>query len=204
MKKCVVRGAECGGAKLPPDAAIAPRGTYRCILADPPWPETMSGRYARTRYRRPAALPYPTMPVAAIAALPVGSLAAPDAHIWLWTTNRFLRAGFDVLDAWGARYLAPVHAIKPSGFGNYFVHRSQTLLFGYVGKCRFPAARFAPNLIHVGNPSRHSGKWPETYAYIERISPGPRIELFARERRAGWDAWGDEVHSDISLEAANA
>lgn len=142
-----------------------------------------------------------------IKALPVGELADEGAHLWLWTTNAFLRAGFDVIEAWGFKYLAPIHWIKPSGIGNWFVHRTQTLLFGYKKYCRFPQARYQPNLIESQCPTKHSAKPEQSYAYIERISPEPRLELFARPvsplfpKRPGWDVWGNEVESDIDLMA---
>ena len=151
---------------------------FACILADPPWPQVISGKYKTTRNLRPDRLPYETLSVAAIQSMPVEDIAAHDAHLWLWTTNQFLEDGFRVMRSWGFKYLAPIHAIKPSGIGNYFIHRTQTMLFGYRGKCRFPMAR-----------------------YIEAISPGPRIELFARRQRPGWHVWGNEVKSSIELTA---
>ena len=173
--------------------------SYLTILADPPWAQTMSGRRTRPKGDAAPGLPYPTMSLDAIKALSVGDLAAEGAHLWLWTTNQFLCQGFDVMDAWGFRYLAPIHWVKPSGIGNWFVHRTQTLLFGYKGKCRFPLSRYQPNLIQTGDPVRHSAKPAATYEYIERVSPAPRLELFARQRREGWDCWGNEVQSDIQM-----
>ncbi len=173
-------------------------GKYRCILIDPPWQQKMIGKRKRRGKYAPT-LPYPTMDYAEIAQLPVGSLGADDAHLWLWTTNQFLEAGFSLLKAWGFTYLAPIHAIKPSGIGNYFVSRTQTLLFAYKKRCRFPLARYQPNIIEVHHPRRHSEKWDKTYDYIESISPSPRVELFARRKRPGWDVWGNEVESDVVL-----
>lgn len=172
---------------------------YLTILADPPWAQSLTGR--RKRYKGGAApeLPYQTMTLNEIKAMPIGELASDGSHLWLWTTNEFIRHGFDVMDSWGFRYLAPIHWVKPSGIGNWFVHRTQTLLFGYRGKCRFDKARYLPNLIHAGNPRRHSEKPEESYRYIESVSVGPRLELFARKRRQGWDSWGNEVVSDIQF-----
>jgi N6-adenosine-specific RNA methylase IME4 len=178
---------------------------YRCILIDPPWAQTMSGAYKKSRHSRPKALPYGSMALDDIKALPVGAWASDDCHLWLWTTNEFLRAGFDCMDAWGFQYLAPVHWIKPSGQGNYFIHRTQTLLFGYKRRCIFPAARYRPNIITTGDPIAHSAKPDQTYRYIEDISPGPRLEVFARPwtplfpKREGWDVWGNEVDSDVDF-----
>lgn len=179
---------------------------YATILADPPWAQTMGNKRIRTKGGAPAGgLPYPTMALEDIKAMPVRELAAEGAHLWLWTTNEFLRAGFDVMEAWGFKYLAPVHWVKPSGIGNWFVHRTQTMLFGYKDRCEFPMARYRPNLIETGDPAAHSAKPDATYRYIESISPEPRLELFARPwtplfpKRDGWHHWGNEMASDVAL-----
>jgi len=173
---------------------------YRCILIDPPWPITKTGKRKRAKGGQPEELPYPTMTLEEMLRLPVKALGSDDCHLWLWTTNQFLEDGFVLMRAWGFKYLSAIHAIKPSGVGNYFVQRSQTILFGYKSKCKFPQERYKPNIIEVGDPKRHSEKWDETYEYIESVSPGPRVELFARRKRSGWDVWGNEVESDIKLQ----
>ena len=173
---------------------------YGCILADPPWALKMAGQRTRAKEgRKPERLPYQTMTVAEMCALPVGELATDDAHLWLWTTNQHLEDGFGVMRAWGFKYLAPVHWIKPTGMGNYFIHRTQTLLFGYRKKCLFPLARYKPNIFHSGDPKRHSEKPEASYELVEEVSPGPRLELFSRRKRANWHVWGNEVPCDISM-----
>lgn len=202
----------CGIASTDGLGVIGPR-RYMTILADPPWAQTLMGRRKRGGVHpagEPATeMPYDTMTLDDIKTLPVGAWADEGAHLWLWTTNEYLRAGFDVMEAWGFKYLAPVHWVKPGGIGNWFVHRTQTLLFGYKDRCRFPLARYAPNIIETGNPAEHSAKPDATYAYIERISPGPRLEVFARPwtpmfpKRDGWDVWGNEVACDVDLMTPN-
>ena len=140
-------------------------------------------------------LDYPTMTIEAICSMRVADIALQGAHLWLWTTNQHLEDGFRVMRAWGFKYLAPVHWIKASGQGNWFVHRTQTLLFGYRERCVFPLARYQQNIIESPKPERHSAKPLAAVAYIESISPPPRIELFARTNRLGWDAWGNECLS---------
>lgn len=169
-----------------------PTGRYLTILADPPWQEPMMGRRIRTKGGGAPLFPYPTMSLPSICALPVEGLAGVGCHLWLWTTNGFLCQGFEVMERWGFKYLAPLHWIKPSGFGNYVIHRSQTLLLGYRGKCVFDRLRYFPNLI-MAAPRKHSQKPAEAYELIERVSHGPRLELFARQQRDGWTSWGDEV-----------
>ena len=175
---------------------------YRTILADPPWDQGLSGKYNNPKNRRPESLPYSTMTLDEIKALPVGEFATDGAHLWLWTTNAFLRQGFDVLYSWGFKYLAPVHWVKPSGMGNWFVHRTQTILFGYRKPCRMGDGRYSPNVIYADTPRRHSQKPEEVFTLIESVSYGPRLELFARAKREGWDSWGNEVESDESITKA--
>jgi N6-adenosine-specific RNA methylase IME4 len=175
---------------------------YRTIVADPPWQQPLTGRRAG-RHVVSGSLPYPTMTLEQIKRLRVGDMAEDDAHLWLWTTNAFLRQGFDVMEAWGFKYLAPVTWVKPSGMGNYFAHRSQTLLFGYRKRCLFPLARYRSTVLVTNTTPRHSRKPDEAYALIEAVSPGPRLELFARPpHRLGWDVWGNESANTAELEAA--
>ena len=110
--------------------------------------------------------PYSCMTVKEICALRVGDLADDGCHLWLWTTNAFLREGFDVMNAWGFRYLAPIHWIKPSGFGNYVIHRTQTLLLGYKSRCDFSRLRYFENILETGNPKQHSRK-PERILWTD-------------------------------------
>jgi N6-adenosine-specific RNA methylase IME4 len=171
---------------------------YRTTLVDPPWPQKTVGRYSRRRHSRPDRLPYMTMNLVDIKALPVGDFADVGCHLWLWTTNAFLRDGFDVMEAWGFRYLAPVTWVKPSGLGAWFAHATQTLLMGYKGRCIFNGARYKPTAFRA-NPKAHSTKPDEAYRLIESISDAPRLELFARAKRDGWQVWGDEVECDIAM-----
>lgn len=175
---------------------------YKTILADPPWSERMLGKWQR-RHKAPEKIVYPTLSLDEIKSMPVDDLADEGCHLWLWTTNSHLRAGFDVMEAWGFKYLAPVTWVKPSGMGAWFVHRTQTLLFGYKGKCVFPKARYKPTVLFANVERQHSRKPEESYRLIESVSPAPRIELFARRPRDGWDVWGNEVESDIQLEVGS-
>lgn len=171
---------------------------YQIIYADPPWEQKMRGHY-KTRPKDSKVLPYKTMTVEEIKKLPINNIAEDGCHLWLWTTNQFLKDGFEVMEAWGFKYLAPITWVKPSGMGNWFVHRTQTLLFGYKEKCIFPKARYKPTVLITGLPKRHSEKPIEMKKLIEEISGTPRIELFARKKTEGWDVWGDEVESDIEF-----
>jgi|SRR5947209_4974709 len=126
--------------------------------------------------------------------LPVPDLADADSHVWCWTNNRSLPQGFDLLSHWGYKYLAPIHWVKPSGFGAWFVHRTQTLLFGYKGKLdMLDGGRFKPNVIFANPRGGHSTKPPESVELIEAVSHEPRVELFAPSTRPGWTSLGDGI-----------
>jgi N6-adenosine-specific RNA methylase IME4 len=173
---------------------------FKTILADPPWELSMRGKRKRAKEPNlPGSLPYPTMTLDEICALPIGNLSSDDCHLWLWTTNQHLADGFHVMDAWGFHYLAPIHWIKPSGVGNWFVHRTQTILFGYRKCCHFDRARYRPNIVLTGSPKRHSEKPEESYRLIEDVSSEPRLELFSRRKRPGWYSWGNEITNDIEM-----
>lgn len=153
----------------------------------------MIGKLSDPRHSRPDKLPYPTLTVEQLKTLPVERLAAPDCHLWLWTTNKFLPDGLDLMAHWGFKYMVPVHWVKPSGFGMWWVHRSQTLLFGYRGKLDMKT-RLRPNVLFA-SPKRHghSTKPEASYDLIEAVSHAPRLELFARRTRPGWTTWGNEI-----------
>ena len=174
-----------------------PAGIYQTILVDPPWPQPMSG--ARKRPKKGGVrkvLPYPTMTLAQIKGLPVGDLAGPGSHLWLWTTNAFLPVSFGILTGWGFRYLCPVTWVKPNGIGNWFVHRTEHLIFGYRPPLRM-VTRYKANVIFadrkVEGISVHSRKPDGSYELIEQVSHEPRLELFARRTRPGWQTWGNDV-----------
>jgi N6-adenosine-specific RNA methylase IME4 len=163
---------------------------YRTILADPPWELPQRGE------RGPR---YPLLSVEAICRLPVAPLAATDAHLWLWVTNSTIFAGRQVMTAWGFSYRSCLTWIKPRfGLGPYLRNQTEHLLLGVRGRA---PTRFKGQGTWLYAPlQEHSHKPEEQYAVIERCSPGPYLELFARHRQPGWHVWGDEVDSDIQLD----
>ena len=185
---------------------------YKTILIDPPWQQELSGRYKNfSNLRTGKKIGYKTMSLEEIQNLPIEKIADEGCHLWLWTTNQFLEQGFQLIRGWGFIYLAPIHWIKPSGRGNYFVHYTQTILFAYYKRCLFKHKRYLPNYFKTEkNPAYHSRKPVESYRLIESISCEPRLELFARPhspmfpKLPGWDVWGNEMpENDIDLFETN-
>lgn len=144
---------------------------------------------------------YRTMHLDEICALPVKSIAADAAHLYLWVPSSMLPDGLKVMSDWGFRYTTSITWLKTrldgepdgSGVGFYFRNAIELLLFGVRGSLRtLPAARSMTNVI-AARRREHSRKPVEAYHLIEQSSPGPRLELFARQERDGWAAWGDEA-----------
>ena len=164
---------------------------YRTVMADPPWDIEQGGARGAINH-------YNLMKLEHIKAMPIADLVDKNAHCWLWVTNAALKHGYDVLEAWGFTPRSVFCWIKPRlGLGNYLRNASEHVLFGSRGK--------APVLYHsqpnwmFAPVQDHSHKPEEQYAIIERVSPGPYLELFARRHQSGWDAWGNEIDSDIVL-----
>lgn len=165
---------------------------YKTILADPPWDIQQTGNFGAINH-------YSLMSLEQIKAMPVADLAAPDSHCWLWVTNAVLRYGYDVLEAWGFTPRSIFVWLKPYlGPGVYLRNSTESVLLGTRGKAPI---QFNSQMNWGFFPRReHSHKPEELYDIIERCSPGPeRLELFARRRRHGWDAWGNEIDSDVEI-----
>jgi len=170
---------------------------YRCIVADPPWPQKLVGKFKR--HSGPDKLPYSVMTISEIASMTVSDLAEEAAHLWLWTTNSHLRDAFAVMEAWGFRYLNTVTWVKPSGLGAWFANTTQHVLFGYMERCEFPLARWRPTHFNA-TPLKHSQKPEEFYNLARSISPGPRLDLFNRRVIEGFDGWGDQSPNSTQLD----
>jgi len=136
-------------------------------------------------------LPFPTLTVAQIAALPVGRMADTAAAVFLWTTNRYLPHAFDVLSTWGFVYRQTLVWEKPnaSPFGGAVAPTTtEFLLVARRGGHRW-SGRAESAVLRISR-TRHSRKPDAFLDLVERVSPGPYLELFARRQRLGWDTWG--------------
>lgn len=172
--------------QAPADPGPLPDRTYRTIAADPPW------QYGNSATRGAAEDHYRTMTIPELCAIDVAKLAAPDAHLYLWTTNGFLREAFEVVEAWGFTYKTCLTWVKPQiGMGNYF--RSVTEHIYFATRGRLPITDRTLRNYFEAPRGKHSAKPDKFYDLAEVASPGPRLEMFARRRRLGWDVWGDEA-----------
>ena len=174
---------------------------FRCIVADPPWayPSKMGGKgFGHGRMGTPMTaktMPYATMPVDDIAALPVRDVAADGCHLYLWTTQRFLRDAYTVLDAWGFKQGALlVWSKPPKGVVGTWVCSAEFCIFARRGTLKH--LRRHIGTVFQWSRGRHSAK-PEAFQdMVETVSPGPYLELFARRPRPNWTVWGNEVEAN--------
>lgn len=203
---------------------------YRTIVADPPWPMPETGRTTRGetdsrgvytaasgrqvdgvwwgRHRGGSvAIPYRTMAVEEIASLPVPALSESDAHLYLWTTNRFLEAAYTLARGWGFRPAQLLTWCKPPmgiGFGGAYTLTTEFALFCRRGSLkhlrREDSSWWRWSRVYENGHIAHSAKPPAFLDMVERVSPAPYLELFARTQRLGWDTWGNEALCHVDLD----
>lgn len=178
--------------------------TYRTIVADPPWTPELGGTWgARTDKGRPQKF-YETMPLEAIKSLKVPS--ADQSHLYLWCLTQHVDWGYEVARAWGFEPVTMLTWCKPGpGVGRFRCNTEHVLVarkgsrhgnpFGQGGR----HAQATDGTYFTWPRGRHSQKPGEFYSLVERLSPPPRLEMFARENRLGWDAWGNECLSQVEI-----
>jgi len=188
---------------------------YKTIVADPPWQygkwgkasesEVARKKFPNGQYMQEFSKGYDHMTIEQIKALPVASIADDDCDLYLWTTQKYLPHAFDVLKAWGFKYcqtLTWCKAPRGTGQGGLYCPASEFLLLGRKGKMPTGKTRQDSTWWQVKRTDKHSKK-PEFFQdLIEGMSNGPRVELFARRQRQGWDVWGNEVECTAELPSA--
>jgi len=182
-------------------------GKFGTILADPPWKfQNRTGKMApehKRLYR------YDTMSNEDILAMPIEEVALPQSHLYLWVPNALVENGLQVMRAWGFEYKTMLiwYKIRKDGgpdrrgVGFYFRNVTEIILFGVRGSLRTGQQGRKQENIILSQKRGHSRKPDEIFPIIEGCSPGPYLELFARQKRKGWDAWGNETDKfDNSIE----
>lgn len=172
---------------------------FATMLADPPWRFANRTGKVAPEHRRLSR--YGTMELADILALPVREIALPESHLYLWAPNALIIQGLQVMSQWGYTYKTNLvwYKIREDGdpdgrgVGFYFRNVTELVLFGVRGGVRtLDPGRRQVNLFSTRKRG-HSRKPEELYDIVERCSPGPFLELFARHTRSGWSQWGDEA-----------
>ena len=172
-----------------PEDIIKSEAKFATIVIDPPWDWGDEGDQDQMGRARPD---YATMSKEQLMALPVGTLADDDCHLYMWITNRSLPKGFDLIQAWGFRYITAITWAKPSfGMGNYFRGQTEQILFAVKGSQPLKRKDVGTLFTAPRGPNGHSSKPVEFYDLVESCSPGPFLEMFSRHNRDGWTAWGE-------------
>ena len=170
-------------------------------MADPPWPypEGFAHNIGGGNESHDRALPYEDMGLGDIAALPIRRHADTDCRLFVWTTNRYLPVTFTLLEFWGFIYRQTLVWSKRGGpiGGSVAPNSAEFVLVATRGKpARGTMFKRAVIEAPVGD---HSAK-PECFQdFIEQVSPGPYLELFACRQRLGWDTWGNEALNHVTL-----
>ena len=193
---------------LPP----IPCKDYRLIVADPPWNFTLRETDASHRGR----CPYPAMSDEQILNMPISAIAGTDSYLLLWVTNNHQAIGFQCLDRWGFTHRSTFTWEKitkdgktHAGLGHYGRNCTEHFLVATKGK---PGCFTSHGLTTINNiikaPRRQHSEKPKHFWEIAdrlaeklenceklgKLSQPSRIELFAREQRPNWDAWGAEAN----------
>lgn len=206
--------------------AALPPGPFSTIVADPPWDYSrklsaggtsgFSPVHPSRGGNRGAANHYSTLTIDELKDLPVEEVVADQAHLYLWTTSAFVVEAHELAEAWGfsPKVVVPwiktkkqsksavldadgdLYAAVRMGMGLYIRHCAEFILFAVRGKA--PTDRNDALGVVFAPQGKHSEKPDQAYEWLERLSPGPRLELFARRPREGYDVWGDESNGHSS------
>lgn len=175
--------------------------TYSAIAIDPPWNYELRVNDKSHRGK----IPYSSMSFEEIRDLPIAQLADPSGCvIFLWFTNNHMIEAAKLIEAWGFTHKGILTWEKIAkngktrlGTGNWFRNCTEHCAIATKGKVLSFAshsaiARKTPNLLKAER-REHSRKPDEFYRLVEEVCTGSKLEMFARQRRQGWDSWGDQV-----------
>ena len=199
---------------IPVELPVIRQGGYNIVYADPAW------QYNDKLGNDPAwgGITYETMDVKQICNLPVKEIVAPNAVLFIWIVSPMIKEGIQVLESWGFNYktvafvwvktrqidtkqssFLPTDSFDDlCGMGRWTRSATEICLLGVRGKI----SRIDNNVRQIiyAPRTKHSKKPDETRERIVKLMGDlPRVELFARQKANGWDVWGNEVESDISL-----
>lgn len=188
--------------------------TYDIIYADPPWDyenwnKKWHQEHAESRW---AGRKYPLMSEEDLSAMDINSIASKDSVLFMWTISTMIPKALKVMEAWGFTYKTvgfvwvKKNKIADSlfwGMGFWTRSNAEICLIGVKGKPLPRISRRVHQIIYEA-PRKHSQKPDEVRnRIVELLGDRPRVELFARDKFDGWDAWGNEINSDIVLETEN-
>lgn len=166
-----------------------PNGKYSCIVIDPPWPMEKIERDERPNQ---VGFEYPTMTEEELKAFPLPEMAADDCHLYLWTTHKFMPMALRLAEHWGFRYQCVMTWVKNVGFTPFsWMYSTEHVLFCRKGSLALE--KLGMRLDFAAKVREHSRKPDEFYGLVRQASPGPRVDVFSREPREGFEQFGNEA-----------
>ena len=178
-------------ARLAASPPQIPKGTYRVLVVDPPWP--ISKLITSVAKHTETDIDYPTMDISEITDLHPGKHLHSNAWVFLWTTQRFLRDAFAMMEKWGFynRFIMVWH--KPGGMKpiNLPYQNAEFIVVASKGSPEFVSTKKFP-IIFNADRGKHSEKPEEFYEILRRVTLPPRLDMFNRREIEGFDLWGNE------------
>ena len=166
-----------------------PENKFRCLVVDPPWEMQKIERDLRPAQ---VGFEYPCMSEEELLKFPVPAISAEDAHLYLWTTHKHLPLALKLAEAWGFRYQCLMTWVKNVGFTPFsWMYSTEHVLFCRKGSLQLD--KLGMRLDFSAKVREHSRKPDEFYELVRQASPGPRIDVFSREKRTGFEQWGNET-----------
>jgi N6-adenosine-specific RNA methylase IME4 len=174
-----------------------PEGKYHCLVVDPPWPVQRIDRDERPN--QTASWDYATMTIDEIKSFDISPVANPDGcHLYLWTTHKFLPDAFDIMTEWGFKYQCLLTWIKNVGITPFtWMYSTELVLFGRIGN--LPLLKNGLRIDFSGKVREHSRKPDEFYNLVRQATPEPRLDMFSREERYGFETWGAESNCFVEV-----
>ena len=173
---------------------LSQMGRFATVVVDPPWDISISRGLINHRSGMHRDLPYSAMAVDEIMALPISSVLADDAFLYLWSASRFIGDALRLVDYWGCQYWHQMTWVKNIGpqFPGSPKFNSEACIVARTGSPRFRSTKLF-NTANFWPTGGHSEKPEEFYDLLRRVTPEPRLDVFGRRAIAGFHSWGNEA-----------
>tara|TARA_Y100001934_G_C11887205_1_gene555910 strand:- start:14 stop:568 length:555 start_codon:yes stop_codon:yes gene_type:complete len=179
-----------------------PKKKYKTIVIDPPWFMPSVSPTHNVKFKVTGSLPYELMKDEDLRQFPINQFADENCQLFLWVTHGTMQLGFELLKAWNFKYHCLLTWDKTKGVVMCgFNRRTEYVIFGYKGKLNIKLKGVSIPTFFREKSTVHSRKPRIFYDMPLKSTPEPRIDIFARKRHFGFDAWGNQVEEVQSLEA---
>jgi len=173
---------------------------YKTIVIDFPW--SVKNNLTNTKYYRTGKpMPYKMMSDEEILNFPINNFVEEQGDLFLWTITSKIPFCFELLKKWGFKYMDFIAWDKEIGVPvNGIYRRAEWIIYAYKKKMGInKSGKFIQTIIREKR-GKHSSKPNSFYKIIKNNTQEPRIDIFARKRHQGFDAWGDEVEEEVQQE----